>query len=37
MTHAVWMVFVLGLLLPRHWAYLLGTVLPLFFALLTFG
>jgi signal transduction histidine kinase len=33
MSHAVGVIFVLGLLLPRHWAYVLGTVLPLFFAL----
>lgn len=37
MTHAVVLVFLLGLLLPRHWAYILGTVLPLFFAVVMFG
>lgn len=37
MTHAVVVIFFLGLLLPRHWAYVLGTVLPLFFALVMFA
>jgi len=37
MSHAVGVIFVLGLLLPRHWAYVLGTVLPLFFALVMFA
>lgn len=37
MTHAVWVIFFLGLLLPRHWAYILGTVMPLFFALMVFA
>lgn len=37
MTHAVVAVFLLGLLLPRHWAYILATVLPLFFAVVMLG
>lgn len=37
MTHAVVLVFLLGLMLPRHWAYILGTVLPLLFAMVMFG
>lgn len=37
MAHGVLLVFLLGLLLPRHWAYVLGTVLPLFFALVMFA
>lgn len=32
MTTAVIIVFVLGFLLPRHWIYILGTVVPVFFA-----
>lgn len=32
-TTATVVVFLLALLLPRHWIYILGTVLPVFFAL----
>lgn len=37
MLHAVVAVFFLGMLLPRHWAYVLGTVLPIFFAFTMLG
>lgn len=37
MSTAVVIVFLLALLLPKHWMYILGTVFPVFFALLMFG
>lgn len=37
MSTAVVIVFLLAMLLPKHWMYILGTVFPVFFALLMFG
>lgn len=34
MTTAVIVVFLLSLLLPRHWMYIIGNVLPVFFAVI---